>query len=277
MGHEHTCLTCGNHFTGNFCNQCGEKIIHQSDRKFSRFIVDLVNAFTFADTKLWRSLKSILLNPGKMAHDYAIGRRVPYMKPISLFFLANFIYFLFPAFNTFSTQLRIQLYSGNNLHTELARRMVEDEVASDWMSYEEYEARYNAKTMEMSKLLLILMVLMIAILIWPLHMGSQRTLLADQLVFSLELMTYIIVYAIQLFGILVFLLAQVGFGAVGSEPYSSFILIGFLAYFTFRAERGFYGFSGWRKWLNTALVMLALIFSLFLYRMLLFFVTFWSL
>ncbi|WP_421873194.1 DUF3667 domain-containing protein [Marinoscillum sp.] len=277
MGHEHTCLSCGNHFTGNFCNQCGEKIIHQSDRKFSRFIVDLINALTFADTKLWRSLKSILLNPGKMAHDCAIGRRVPYMKPISLFFLANFIYFLLPAFNTFGTQLRIQLHSGNNLHTQLANRMVEKEVADSWVSYEEYEARYNAKTMEMSKLLLILMVFMISLLVWPLHLGVRRNLFADQLIFALELMTYIIVYGIQLFGILVFLLAQVGFGVLGSEPYSSLALMGFLTYFIFRAEKSLYGIMGWQRWLNTILVIVAIILSLFLYRMLLFFVTFWSL
>lgn len=270
-----TCLTCGNKFAGKFCNQCGEKVIDQNDRRFLHFISELINALTFADSKLWRSIATILKHPGKMSHDYVIGRRTRYMKPVSLFFLANLIYFFSPIFNTFHTPLQVQTGLSSSLHRSLAKRMVDKEVSQNWESYESYEEQYNLKTTELSKMLLIVFAVFLTILFLPIHLGTEKRLLADHLTLSLEMMTYVLVFCIQGVGILFLILGTIGLDFLRTEAYVSLAALVLLIYFVFASEWNFYGLKGWRRWMNTVLVLIAVMAVLTLYRILLFFVTFW--
>jgi hypothetical protein len=107
---ERICLTCDNKFQGRYCNKCGEKVIEPYDRSIKHFFDNLLNAFTFIDGKFLNSFRTMLLKPGKMSADIAIGRRQPYMKPVAFFFVANFIYFFFPISKTFNSTLYAQLY-----------------------------------------------------------------------------------------------------------------------------------------------------------------------
>lgn len=268
-------MSCGNEFEGKYCNQCGEKVIDQKDRRLIYFFGELFNAITFADSKLWRSLLFMIRKPGVMSHDYCGGIRRPYMRPLSLFFLANLIYFLFPIFNTFNTTLYHQTHSFKFLHSGIASKMVDEHLESTGVSYEAFETRYYAKTTELSKMLLIVMVFLSAISFWLIHLGSEKGLLADHLTISLEVMTYTLVVCMQLFGLVMIGLKVIGFGFISSEMYSSIIVMLLIVYFVFGAERNFYGFTGWRRWLNTVIVLITFMMNVFLYRAILFFVTFW--
>ena len=90
------CKVCSNTFKGCSCNICGEKVIEQNERSFLNFLDSLLNAFTFLDGKFIKSLKLLVIRPGQLSRNIADGLRVPYMKMVSLFFVANFFYFLFP-------------------------------------------------------------------------------------------------------------------------------------------------------------------------------------
>jgi hypothetical protein len=90
-----TCKVCNNTFHGRYCNICGEKVSEPYERSFLNFLDGIVNAFTFLDGKFLKSLKLLILRPGQLSRNIADGKRVPYMKTISLFFVANFFYFLF--------------------------------------------------------------------------------------------------------------------------------------------------------------------------------------
>ncbi|NJM25680.1 MAG: DUF3667 domain-containing protein, partial [Bacteroidia bacterium] len=92
------CVTCGTHFTGRFCNICGEKILEQDEKSVKTFLGSVVNALTFADNKLLRTLGTLIVRPGEISASYSKGKRLPYIKPISMFFVGNLIYFLFPFF-----------------------------------------------------------------------------------------------------------------------------------------------------------------------------------
>jgi hypothetical protein len=105
------CVNCTTPFAGRYCSMCGEKVLIEDDRSLKHYLSDLFNAFTFIDGKFFRSLRSLILSPGTMSSSVSRGIRQPYMKPIAFFFVANFIYFLFPVFNIFNTSLAIQLDS----------------------------------------------------------------------------------------------------------------------------------------------------------------------
>ncbi len=277
MSQENRCLSCSNEFEGKYCNVCGEKVIDQKDRRLVYFLGELVNAITFADSKLWRSVLSIVVKPGQMSHDYIRGVRRKYMRPLSFFFLANLIYFLFPIFNTFNTTLYHQTNSFSFLHSSIAREMVNQRIETEELAYEEFEVKYNAKTTELSKLLLILMVFLSAMVFWVIHIGSSKKLLADHLTISLELMTYTLVVCMEAFGLILIGLKLIGLSIASSEMYTSLMVLLLIGYFVFYAERNFYEFRRKRRWVNTIVVLITFMMNVFFYRAMLFFVTFWLL
>src|SRR5271154_6675623 len=93
---EQVCKNCGTPFKGYYCNVCGEKVLHPSDRSFKAFLSNILLAITFADGKVIKTLWWVVRKPGFISSEFAMGRRVSYLKPISLFFVLNLIYFLFP-------------------------------------------------------------------------------------------------------------------------------------------------------------------------------------
>src|SRR5688500_14812157 len=86
---NHICKTCGNPFTGIYCNLCGEKVLEPRDRTFKTFLSNIQVALTFADNKFLRSLKLIITHPGFLSKEFVEGKRVNYTKPLQLFFVLN--------------------------------------------------------------------------------------------------------------------------------------------------------------------------------------------
>ena len=220
-------------------------------------------------------MKAILLNPGKFSKDFVEGRRKKYMKPISMFLLANLIYFLFPMVNTFTTSLDYQtrIFS----YSDIAKEWVDLRVADREISFETYEQEYNEKTAELSKLLLILMAFMLALCFLPIHIGSQQNLLADHFTIGLEVMSFtlrynfsglsfVLVPVIKVFPSMIFIF---------SNFWLTSISVAFLIYFFSRMQYTFYGFRGLRLVINVVLCVLSVNIVLITYRGILFFVTFW--
>lgn len=274
MSAQHSCKNCGHTFTDKFCNSCGEKLITSEDRLLKHFLADLINAFTFADSKLWRTIKTMFIAPGKYSHDFVAGIRIPYMKPISIFFLANLIYFFSPSFNTFNSNLNTQLSLFN--HSKIAMQMVKKEVAARGIEMKDYRIIYDQKTNELSKLLLVIMSAVFGFLFWPIHIGSNKKLLADHFTFGLEAMTFITLFCVILLTVTFSLVSFFGLHLATEAILSSCAGI-LLIYFFYRAEKIFYGFTGFRRILNTIFCFCTVLISLSLYRGFLFFITFWSL
>lgn len=268
-----TCKSCERQFTGNYCNHCGEKVINQEDRKLKYYLGEFINALTFADNKLWRSLKRLLINPGKLSKDFVEGRRRAYMKPVSIFFLANLVYFLFPFINTFTTNLEIQTVAFS--YSELADQWVNEKVEERNISYEEYADSYDAKTAELSKLFIVAMASILSMFFWPIHIGSKHNLIADHMSAGLEVMSFVLIYCLELIAIVLLLIKFLGANLFSDFVITSISLL-MLTYFFARMEYTFYGFRGIRLIVNTVLCLVSVVLTLEIYRGLLFFITFWS-
>lgn len=268
-----TCKSCNNQFTGTYCNVCGEKVINHDDRKLKYFLGDLLNALTFADSKLWRTLKSILITPGKFSNDFVEGKRNRYMKPVSIFFLANLLYFLLPTFNTFNSNLNLQMT--DFWHSNLAKEMVNHELTKSGIDLQEYSNSYNKKTAELSKLFLIIMAGLLALFSYPIHLGSNKKLLADHLVLGLETMVFILLFCIMFLSYMLSLLSYIDIVVVNDRNLT-FVGIVALLYFFGSIEYHFFGFRKFRMFFNPLLSILAVAFSISIYRSILFFITFWS-
>ena len=110
----HICKNCGNHFIGYYCNICGEKVLGKEDRSFRAFLNSIFLALTLADSRFLKGLWLMVAKPGFLSNEFSEGRKVKYIKPLSIFFLLNLIYFLFPVIQLFNASLRPQSHIEQN-------------------------------------------------------------------------------------------------------------------------------------------------------------------
>lgn len=78
----------------NFCPNCGQEN-HDLKVPIGHLLFEVIEGFTHLDTKLFNTLRSIFLYPGKITKDFLEGRRGRYIPPIRLYFLASAVFFLF--------------------------------------------------------------------------------------------------------------------------------------------------------------------------------------
>jgi len=274
-----TCKSCGNQFIGSYCNLCGEKVITHKDRSFHTFLSNVLIAITFADNRFIKTLWLTIKNPGFLSKEYANGRRVNYIRPLQLFFILNLIYFLFPALQLFNSSLRTQM---NYLfHSELVREIVIQRLAHDRMTYGGFELIYDAKTVGLAKMLIIVFVTLAAI---PLSLifRKKNRYFTDHTALAVELACFnMFVNAIFLSALLwtlskIFHWSGSSMGDYLNDTTFTIIFISTNLYFIYRAARTFYEQKGKRLIVKSLLGIVGLFLALEAYRLLLFFVTFWS-
>ncbi|MEM8997588.1 MAG: DUF3667 domain-containing protein [Acidobacteriota bacterium] len=269
-----TCKACGHRFRGQFCSRCGQKVITEDDKRLSRILGELLSALSFADSKLWRTFKTMVLRPGLFSRDFIDGCRTPYMKPLSVFLLANLIYFLTPALmTTFHTDLETQITKGF-VHSPAAAAWVEGHLEQSGQSFEAYESRYNAKTKELSKLLLIVLALLFSVPLWLLH-GPGSTYYAEAVVLSLEVTAFMTLFAIQGQGLLIVTLKKLGIDVPVSEMTLTGTALILALYALLQSERHFFDRRGWRAASLAFAGAVGYMASVLIYRAFLFYVTFW--
>ncbi|MBN8576715.1 MAG: DUF3667 domain-containing protein [Cytophagales bacterium] len=275
-----SCCNCHHTFKGRYCNRCGEKILEPGERTFITFLNNLLNAFTFLDGKFVRSLKLVVLQPGQLSRNIAEGIRVPYMKLVSLFFVANFFYFLFPTFDSFNSSL----YSQTNLmgqHSVKARGLVAKEVERRQLSMKEFEEKYQAQSTNLSKLLLIILVVALTLTNMVINY-SKKNYFFDHLLISLEFYSYHLLINMLLLPVLAILLVKLAnqvhwnWSEILEDRIFSWPISASVLYFLVKAQRRFYH-QKWYWAIPKAIVLFYLFMeTIKLYRIVLFYITIWT-
>jgi len=87
------CLNCGATLTGNFCSNCGQsgKVSRIS---FRDTLSDFFSASFALEGPLMRTIKLMIVNPGKLCREFLEGRRKRYYKPVAFFILLTAIYII---------------------------------------------------------------------------------------------------------------------------------------------------------------------------------------
>lgn len=88
------CPNCGNHATGNYCNQCGQETHLHKDTLWA-LTVHFVGHYFHYDSKFWQTLKTLISSPGKLTLAYWNKQRNRYLSPISLYLFVSFVFFFF--------------------------------------------------------------------------------------------------------------------------------------------------------------------------------------
>lgn len=276
---EHTCKSCGHVFTGLYCNLCGEKVIEPKDRSFKNFLGGFLTALTLADNKFLKTLWLTIKNPGFLSKEYANGRRVPYIRPLQMFFVLNLIYFLVPVLQLFNSSLRTQMYF--LFHSPLVRSLVNERMLTEGISLNGFSLIYNGKTTVLAKLLMVVFV-WLASLPLSLIFRKKNRYFTDHVALSVELACYnIFINAIVLSGILlvlskIFRWSGTTLGDYLNDTTLTIIFITTNLYFIYRAAQTFYGQKGKILFIKCALGIVGLFLALEAYRLILFFLTFYT-
>jgi len=276
----HICKSCGNSFSGLYCNMCGEKVLEPQDRSLRTFFSHLLVTVLWADNKFLRTLKLIVLKPGFISREYAEGRRVMYLRPLQLFFVLNLIYFLFPVLQLFNASLTTQMHL--RTHSPLVTKMVKARLQAEGYSFEAFSLIYNEKSASLAKLLVIVFVFLAAL---PLNLiyRKRNRYFTDHMVFAVELASFnLAMNALALSVVVIIINKFIRWTHSGWEKYVDDVTLTVIfmmtnLYFLFISGRVFYNERGFRLIVKVLLSLLALFVALELYRLILFLLTFWAL
>ncbi len=268
---ETPCIACGEILKGEFCHRCGEKAFHREDHYFKTFFSELVYAVTHVDGKFLKSLWFLLLKPGLLTKAYITGKRKNYVKPVVLFVAGNVVYFFLQPvvnINTFNSTLRAQ--KNWFPYSPVVRRMVDRRTSDHSANANEYEKIYNAKSEHLAKTLIILQIPMFAFFV-SLFQLSLQGYYFEHLIFSTHF--YAFLMFLNILGTLgVFVYFKLG----GNEyelatPY----LFASAAYLCVSLKKVYE--QGWlMSVFKGILLLISSVVVLFIYRFILFLITFYS-
>ncbi|WP_445385613.1 DUF3667 domain-containing protein [Robiginitalea sp. IMCC44478] len=93
------CLNCGHplDMSDKYCPNCSQA---NSTKKLTMkdFMDEFLSSLIDYDSRLWKSLVSLLTRPGRISLDYIAGKRVSYSNPFRFLLSLAFIYFLLIGF-----------------------------------------------------------------------------------------------------------------------------------------------------------------------------------
>ena len=104
------CLNCGEVMSGRFCAACGQREIVDAERGLGHLLGDFFSELTSLESRTWRSLATLLLRPGELTRTWIAGARQRYLKPISVFLIANLMFFISPPVSDLNLPLHNQPY-----------------------------------------------------------------------------------------------------------------------------------------------------------------------
>lgn len=302
------CANCSNALAGPYCQHCGQKRFEEGDRRLGHLLAAGLGFLTDLDGRLLGSLRSLFFRPGLLSQDYLAGRRRRWMSPVALALLATALYFFAPGLTDLQLPFKSQMageltlealpnhdalsdemreralrfrgqvhsqWTGQMVRARVARRNAQALTDTDGergYTVSDYAVEYDRASAEISKLLVIVHVpiiaLGLALLFW-----CRRMFLAEHLVVALHLFAFYV-----LFIELVLLPGAKLAGVMGVGVFSlpgRLMQMGVLLLYTAVALRRVYTI-GWALAVPAALATLATLFlgNLVVYRTIQFLIVF---
>ena len=100
------CGNCGSALSGPYCHHCGQPDYHFL-RFFPALLREMMTEFLEVDGRFARTMRALLLHPGRLTRDFLSGRRYRYTPPLRLFLFSSLTVFLLP-FLLFSDLVNIK-------------------------------------------------------------------------------------------------------------------------------------------------------------------------
>lgn len=159
------CKNCGNHFTGRFCNNCGEKVYTDHDKSMRHFLHETLHFFSHLDNKFFKTFALIFRRPGMLSTTYCAGVRNKYYNPFSLFFIGIVLYLLFPFFTGLNMSFNYNMINLHAQHMDFIGRLAEKKAIANNLSITELAEKYDHKSPSIAKGMLLIILPLTALVL----------------------------------------------------------------------------------------------------------------
>jgi hypothetical protein len=209
------CASCGQPLTGRYCAHCGEKVLDPEALTVRHFIIHtLVDELAHLDGKFWRTLRSLMFRPGFLTAAYSAGRRRLYISPAKLLISSIITYALLTqgGFVVTLSMYRLQLSIAPTAVPDtvsvaetvtridrfgvLANGLAAKEQSGDTTS-EGVRERFHRKLNQFAQPLSFANVVLLALALY-LFFHRKRPLLVEHAVFSMHLVSFVLVSSLAL-------------------------------------------------------------------------------
>jgi len=186
------CTNCGNAQVDVYCAKCGEKQPNHHDLKVGHFAHELFHELFHLDSKVFRTLRDLMVRPGELTAAYFAGRKKRYIAPLRMFLTLFALTFI-----AYSSYKPVAIYSLDGLLSmdpkQSLQKPLEQAAAKRNIPFTELKTRIEhrwQKNMSLSSMLSILSVALVLKLLYVRH----RRYLTEHLVFSTHYMcfTYVV-------------------------------------------------------------------------------------
>ena len=86
------CKDCGSLLTGRYCAECGQPAATQV-LTMHDVAHDVVHSALHLDSRVWRTLRTLVLKPGELTKEFIRGRRQRYLPPFRLYLIISVAFF----------------------------------------------------------------------------------------------------------------------------------------------------------------------------------------
>lgn len=255
-----SCPNCDMVLQGRYCHACGQRRIEPEERRLRWFFSQLVEAFTMVDRRFLGSIGRLMFRPGSLDRDWLAGRRRRNLAPLSLFLIANLVYFFYPPLTDFNLSLAEQV--AYQPYSPIAERLVSARLETRGLDFETYAAEYQAHANDIAKLLVILHAPLLALVLLALHARSHPYFV-DHLMVSLHFWAFMLFMIMVVPWLLAVLLAVAGLGSQGFLQLAVLALVGLYAW---RQMNIAYSQPGWLALVKLPLFILGLVVAHASYR-----------
>lgn len=98
------CGHCQTELTGKYCHKCGQKELHHDAWSLHHFVHEAWHELVHLDSKIFLTLRLLLLRPGELTRQYLAGHRQPFVNPVRLYLAITALFFLFGAQTDFNVE-----------------------------------------------------------------------------------------------------------------------------------------------------------------------------
>ncbi len=258
-----------------YCPECGQRKLSPKDHKAGVLLKEFFIDFLQLDNSFFRTFRKFLVAPSVYLRDYLEGARKKYISPVKFFFIANAVYFLFPAINTFTTSLSIQ--EDGLIYSNLTDGLIRSAINASGLAYSEFSLLYNDLTTTLSKALLIFLPLMFGLISWLTSLRRRKELpLIHHLNYSLVLNAFLVMMVTSFLpGLYILIVSLIGNEAwlhLNNTRVTIFAMVAMNIYGII-LYRGFFKSAFWINAIRTIVFNLSFYLLLMLYRLVLLLVT----
>jgi Protein of unknown function (DUF3667) len=238
-----------------------------------------LESITDADGRVFRTFATLCRRPGELTAAYLRGERKRYVGPVQVFLLVNVLFFFVQAaigFQSLSNDLDSHL--DNQSYSDWVRPLAERVLAERGTTRADFAPVFDSAVPVNAKALAFMMVPMFALLALLLSPLSRRPLVAH-VVFGLHFESFLLlVFAVPLplVGFPLLVAVELAGKPEFGDPLVSWLLIGLCAVYAYFAFGRVYGGAVWVRLLKAALFAVLMIGVIRVYRLIVFFVTFYT-